>query len=134
MEALQVIREWGAVLFCILACVFAIGGTLSLFGFPDTYTRLQGTSLGSVTACFSVFLGSLCVAPDLPTAGRILLIILFFFISAPTATHIIARYAWYSGLDPWLPPRKKSPRIGKKAEGDAEKTPGETPSPGGVFL
>ncbi|MDR1429981.1 MAG: monovalent cation/H(+) antiporter subunit G [Spirochaetaceae bacterium] len=109
METLTFIRELGAVFFCAIACVAALAGSVSLFRFPDTYTRLHGAGLGATTACFSVFLGSLCVSPDLATAARIVLIILFFFISCPTATHIIARYAWYQGIDPWLSPRRKAP-------------------------
>jgi multicomponent Na+:H+ antiporter subunit G len=104
----QFIREAGAVFFCLLACISALAGSLSLFRFPDTYTRLHGAGLGATTACFSVFLAALCVSPDLAIASRLVLLMLFFFISCPTATHIIARYAWYSGLDPWLPPRKKA--------------------------
>ncbi|GHV38866.1 hypothetical protein AGMMS50268_17440 [Spirochaetia bacterium] len=104
----QLIREAGAVFFCILACAAALAGVLALFRFPDTYTRLHGAALGATTACFSVFIGALCISPDLETAGRVLLIILFFFISCPTTTHIIARYAWHQGLDPWLPPRIKA--------------------------
>jgi multicomponent Na+:H+ antiporter subunit G len=109
METLQFIRELGAVFFCLLACVSALAGSFSLFRFPDTYTRLHGAGLGATTACFSVFLAALCVSPGLGIASRLVLLMLFFFISCPTATHIIARYAWYSGLDPWLPPRKKAP-------------------------
>jgi multicomponent Na+:H+ antiporter subunit G len=112
METLKLVRELAAVFCCALACIAALAGSVSLFRFPDTYTRLHGAGLGATTACFSVFLGSLFVSPDLATAARLILIILFFFISCPTATHIIARYAWYQGLDPWMSPRKKSPGPG----------------------
>ncbi|GHT77896.1 Na+/H+ antiporter subunit G [Spirochaetia bacterium] len=118
METISTIREIGAVFFCVLACVFALAGTLALLRFPDTYTRLQGAALGATTACFSVFLAALCAAPDGVIAARLLLIIMFFFISCPTTTHIIARYAWFSGLDPWIPPRIKA-RWRAEKSGDA---------------
>jgi multisubunit Na+/H+ antiporter MnhG subunit len=57
----------------------------------------------------------------------VLLLIIFFFISCPTTTHIIARYAWYSGLDPWAPPRR---RFLKSRKGKA----GPGPSPEGTVL
>jgi multicomponent Na+:H+ antiporter subunit G len=114
MKTFMFVRELIAVFFCVLACIAALAGSVSLFRFPDTYTRLHGAGLGATTACFSVFLGSLCVAPDIATAARLVLIILFFFISCPTATHIIARYAWHQGLDPWMSPRKKTPAPGDR--------------------
>ncbi|QQO10994.1 monovalent cation/H(+) antiporter subunit G [Breznakiella homolactica] len=107
MEFLLLLRTVGAIIFCVLACIFAVAGTIGLFRFPDTYTRLHAAALGATAAVFSVFLAALIISPDLATAGRILLIIIFFFISSPTTTHIIARYAWHSGLDPWSPPKQK---------------------------
>jgi multicomponent Na+:H+ antiporter subunit G len=106
MGFIQIVRGGGVIFFCFLACLFAVAGTLALFRLPDVYTRLHGASLGSTAAGFSVFLGALIASPDWNSAGRVLLLIIFFFISCPTTTHIIARYAWYSGLDPWAPPRK----------------------------
>jgi monovalent cation/proton antiporter MnhG/PhaG subunit len=108
MVIIQMVRDGGIVAFCLLACLFAIAGTLSLFRLPDVYTRLHGASLGSTAAGFSAFLGALIASSGWDSAGRVLLLIIFFFISCPTTTHIIARYAWSSGLDPWAPPR--SPR------------------------
>lgn len=106
MAVVQIIRDGGVVLLCLLACLFAVAGTLSLFRLPDAYTRLHGASLGSTAACFSALLGALIASSNWASAGRVLLLIIFFFISCPTTTHIIARYAWYSGLDPWAPPRR----------------------------
>jgi multicomponent Na+:H+ antiporter subunit G len=119
MEVIQTIRDLGTLLFCFLACFFALAGTFSLFRMPDTYTRLHGATLGSTTASFSVFLAALLASTGWALAGRVLLLILFFFISCPTTTYIIARYAWYSGFDPWMPPRgfRVKKRRAKKSPG-----------------
>jgi monovalent cation/proton antiporter MnhG/PhaG subunit len=124
MAIIQIVRGGGILFFCFLACLFAVAGTLSLFRLPDSYTRLHGACLGSTAAGFSAFLGTLLASDDWAAAGRVLLLIIFFFISCPTTTHIIARYAWYSGLDPWAPPRiprkrrpvKERPPTGKAPE------------------
>ncbi len=105
---MMLLREIAALIFCAMACLFALAGVAGLFRFPDPYTRLQTSALAATTSCFSVFLAALISAPDWATAGRVTLIILFFFVSSPTATHIIARYAWHSGLDPWAPPRTRT--------------------------
>jgi multicomponent Na+:H+ antiporter subunit G len=91
-----------SVIIAFFACMFAIAGTLSLFRFPDCYTRLQASSLASSTAPFTIFLLSLVNAADMASAFRILLIMLFFLVSSPTTTHIISRYAWFSGIIPWI--------------------------------
>jgi len=90
-----------SVIIAIFACIFAISGTLGLFRFHDCYTRLQASSLASSTAPFTVFLLSLVNAADMASAFRIFLIMLFFLVSSPTTTHIISRYAWFSGIIPW---------------------------------
>ena len=90
-----------SLLIAFLACVFAIAGTISLFRFPDCYTRLQGSSLASSTAPFTIFFLSLINAGDIASVFRILLLMLFFLVSSPTTSHIIVRYAWYSGVIPW---------------------------------
>jgi monovalent cation/proton antiporter MnhG/PhaG subunit len=105
MVVIQIVRDTGTVFFCLLACLFAVAGTLALFRLPDAYTRLHGAGLGSTAAVLSALLGALFASSGWDAAGRVLLLIIFYFISCPTTTHIIARYAWYSGLDPWVPPR-----------------------------
>jgi multicomponent Na+:H+ antiporter subunit G len=97
-----------SIVIALLACLFAIAGTIGLFRFPDCYTRLQASSLAASTAPFTIFLLSLINAADVAQAFRILLIMVFFLISSPTTTHIISRYAWFSGIIPWTKPGDKS--------------------------
>ncbi len=120
-------REWVATILCILASVFAITGTIGVFRFPDAFTRLQASSLIGTSAVFSGLLAALVIAPTLAIAARITVIILFFLVSNPTATHIIARYAWKSGLDPWTgplrPARNRSSKRKKADDHTDEGTP-----------
>lgn len=98
---IQAAREWAVTILCVLASVFAIGGTIGIFRFPDAYTRLQASGLIGTSATFSVLLAALIRSPSPGVAFRVIIIIVFFIISNPTSTHIIARYAWKSGLEPW---------------------------------
>ena len=120
---LSAARETASTILCALASVFAIAGTMGVFRFPDAFTRLQASSLIGTTAVFSVLLAALITAPSLAIAARIAVIILFFLVSNPTATHIIARYAWKSGLDPWTGPLRQGKNRGTnrtKADGRAD--------------
>lgn len=92
-----------ATLAFAAALVFGIAGLIGLFRFPDPYSRLQAGSLCGTTAVFSVFVGALALAPSWAIAARIIIISIFFLVSAPTGSHIVARFAWNSGILPWKP-------------------------------
>ncbi len=92
---------WPALVFFGLGAVFSIMGNLGVLIFPDVYTRLQASSTCSTTSVFSILVACMIVAGLTPMTGKILVITLFFFITNPISAHIIARYAWESGIVPW---------------------------------
>lgn len=81
---------------CAVASLFAIAGTAGAFRFRDPLSRLQASGLAGTTAVFSVLLAALAAAPSAAVAARVIVIMGFFLVSSPTATHIIARFAWRS--------------------------------------
>lgn len=93
--------NWPAIVFFGLGVVFGIMGNLGVLSFPDVYTRLQASSTCSTTSVFSAFVACMLIAGFSPMTGKIVVIALFFFISNPISSHIIARYAWESGMVPW---------------------------------
>ena len=92
---------WVAIGFFVLGAVFGIMGNLGVLVFPDVYTRLQASSTCSTTSVFSVFVACMVIAGFSPMTGKILVITLFFFVTNPISSHIIARYAWESEIVPW---------------------------------
>lgn len=90
-----------AAVFLVLGAVFNIMGNLGVLIFPDVYTRLQASSTCSTTSVLSFFIGCMLIAGWGPMLGRLLVITLFFFITSPIAAHIIARFAWQTGIVPW---------------------------------
>ena len=89
------------------AVVFGIAGLIGLFRFPDPYSRLQSGSLCGTTAVFSVFIGALALSPGTAVTVRIIIIALFFLVSSPTGSHIVARFTWNAGIFPWRPKDKE---------------------------
>lgn len=87
-----------------MAAFFAVIGSLGLLFLPDVYTRLQAGGLSGSTAVISLLIGSLLWVEPGPLTGRLLVLLFFFLISSPTATHIVGRYAWREGLVPWRRP------------------------------
>ena len=89
------------------AVVFGTAGLTGLFRFPDPYSRLQSGSLCGTTAVFSIFIGALALSPSWAVAVRIIIISGFFLISSPTSSHIVARFIWNSGVEPWKPSKNE---------------------------
>jgi multicomponent Na+:H+ antiporter subunit G len=93
--------SWVALFFFGLGVVFSIMGNLGVLVLPDVYTRLQASSTCATTSVFSVFIACMIMAGLTEMTGKILVIALFFFVSNPISSHIIARFAWQSEIIPW---------------------------------
>ncbi len=112
------VREILAFLAFASAIVFGTAGIVGLFRFSDPYMRLQAGSLCGTTAVVSVFTGALLLTHSIHIAARIIVIMLFFLVSSPTATHIVARFFWNSGL---VPQRQSLRRRGTRQKPHVEK-------------
>jgi len=103
------IRTIAALVAFAVAWVFGAVGMVGLYRFPDPYAKMHASSLCGTTAVFSIMVGALALAPSWDVAARLVVIIVFFLVSSPTGGHIVARFAWNSGIDPWkapAPPRR----------------------------
>jgi len=93
------------LLFCGL--VFFTGGSVGILRFPDFYSRLHPAGKLD-TAGLVITMGALALytagplSPEtLMTALKIMLIVVFVFITSPTAIHAIVDAAVRAGLKPW---------------------------------
>lgn len=142
------IRETAAAIAFISAVIFGIAGLIGLFRFPGPYARLQAGSLCGTTAVFSTFIGALILSPNAAVAARVTIITIFFLISSPTGSHIVARFVWNSGIEPWKPkltvtqnravhsrdPLKSGKRVQKRVGKAHARVPQEGPSSQGQTL
>jgi multicomponent Na+:H+ antiporter subunit G len=112
----MLIREILALIAFFSATVFGLAGLIGLFRFPDPYSRMQSGGLCGTTAIFSTFIGALLLAPSLIIALRIVIIMVFFLISAPTGSYIVARFIWQAGTPTWNPRKRKSSRDQRQEE------------------
>lgn len=101
-----------AGIFIILGFIFFTGGSIGILRFPDFYSRLHPAgkldSLGlllSMTGMALYTLQDFSLAAIL-TSLKIMLIVVFVFITSPTATHAILDAGVRAGLSPWTAPGK----------------------------
>ena len=93
------------LLFCGL--IFFTGGAVGILRFPDFYSRLHPAgkldTMGSLLMMFALALFNLhhLSVGNLLTSLKIILIVVFVFLSSPTAIHGIVDAGVRAGLTPW---------------------------------
>jgi multicomponent Na+:H+ antiporter subunit G len=94
LEVVVLLLSVGGIFFAIVAAV-------SLVRLPDLYTRAHGASksetLGAMLTLAAV---ALTFDAGLSTV-KVALLLVFMFLTNPTAAHAIARAAAEQGIDPW---------------------------------
>ncbi|WP_342774237.1 monovalent cation/H(+) antiporter subunit G [Aquibacillus sediminis] len=90
-------------LFILLGALFMLLGSVAIIRLPDTYTRVnaatKASTLGVIGTMVAVFLYFL-FAKDI-LSGKILLTIIFVFMTAPISGLMIARSAFHNGVPFW---------------------------------
>lgn len=104
-----------ATILLIIGLVFFTGGAVGIIRFPDFYSRLHPAGkldtagLMTTMGALALYTASSFTLGSLITAFKILLIVVFVFITSPTATHAIIDAGARAGLGPW----KKDSEAGK---------------------
>lgn len=95
------LRETIVVCLVALGAMFSLLAAIGLVRMPDLYTRMQSaTKAGTLGVACS----ALATAVHFGTAAvavEVLMVIVLFFLSAPVASHLIARAAYASGNELW---------------------------------
>jgi multicomponent Na+:H+ antiporter subunit G len=95
------LAEIAVVLLAAGGVFFAVVAAVGLVRLPDLYTRAHSASksdtLGAVLALAAV---AIAFGTQLSTVKTVLLL-LFMFVTNPTAAHAIARAADDQGIEPW---------------------------------
>jgi len=98
---------WISVVLILISFVFFIGGSIGMIRLPDFYSRLHAAGMLDSMGVFLSMMGlALYAIHDLSlgnvlSALKIILIVVFVFITSPTATHAIVDAGVRAGLKPW---------------------------------
>jgi multicomponent Na+:H+ antiporter subunit G len=94
-------REIAVLVLAVGGVFFAVVAVVGLVRLPDLYTRAHSTSksetLGAVLILAAV---AIAFGGNLSTVKTILLLV-FMFLTNPTAAHAITRAAADQGIEPW---------------------------------
>ncbi len=93
--------EWLAIALIAGGVFFSLVAVVGIVRLPDLYTRAHATSksdtLGTVLSLAGV---ALLLGSDLSVVKTVFLL-LFMFLTNPTAAHAITRAAYDQGISPW---------------------------------
>lgn len=102
-------------LLLICGLVFFLGGSVGIIRYPDFYSRLHPAGkldTGGLVVTMSAF-ALYTLKPMTPaaflTAAKLMLIVVFVFITSPTAIHAIVDAGVRAGLAPWEKTRQEAP-------------------------
>lgn len=88
----------GLVLF---GCVFLLAAAIGMLRFPDFYVRLHASTKLVTLGGLGIFGGAAIAFAPVQEVPRVLLIALFFFLTAPLSGYMIARSGYLRGLEPY---------------------------------
>lgn len=92
----------GAIVVClVLGLFFTLVSTVGVLRLPDVYSRAHTASQAdTLGAGFGLAAAALAFGVQSPTVKMVLLLV-FIFITNPTAAHAIARSANAEDVEPW---------------------------------
>lgn len=83
-----------ATIALIIGTALGVLSAVGLLRMPDIYVRLQVTSKASSLGIALLMLGVAAHFEDLGVTIRALLVVVFLFLTAPVAAHVIGRAAY----------------------------------------
>jgi multicomponent Na+:H+ antiporter subunit G len=87
-----------ATLAVILGSLLALLSAVGIVRMPDVYIRLQVASKASSLGIALLMLGVAAHFDDVSVTIRALLVVVFLFLTAPVAAHVIGRAAYIAGV------------------------------------
>ena len=84
----------------LIGSFFILAAGIGVFRFPDFYTRLHAATKLVTLGGIGIFAAAALAFGTPLATSRILLIVAFFFLTAPLSAYMIARAGYLRGLAP----------------------------------
>lgn len=98
---IETVQYLVAAILILIGSVFALTASIGLIRLPDLYTRMHAASkAGTLGSCVMLIALAVC-ANDVAVATRALGGVVFFLLTVPVSSHLLAKTARASGLQLW---------------------------------
>lgn len=88
------------ILLC-LGTLFTLTASLGILRMPDLYTRMHAATKAGTVGLASLLLAVAITIPDITVISRVVGTMLFIFITAPVAAHLLGKATQESGYQIW---------------------------------
>jgi multicomponent Na+:H+ antiporter subunit G len=98
---IAIVQDIASTILLVLGALLVLTAGIGVVRLPDVYMRMSATSKASSLGCGLVLLGTAISQADLGITIRVIAAILFLFLTAPVASHLIGRAAYRLGIARW---------------------------------
>ncbi len=95
VEALAYVLVFAGAAFCLI-------GTIGLLRFPDVFSRMHAAGITDTLGALLVLGGLMLISGLSLATAKLAIILAFLWMTAPTATHALAKAALHGGVRPQL--------------------------------
>lgn len=93
--------EWIVGALAIIGAFFVFVAGLGVFRLPDIYLRMHAATKASSLGVGLMLVGLIFMEPTVPVIVKSVLMILFVFLTAPIAAHMLGRAAYLHNTKIW---------------------------------
>ena len=90
-----------STLLLALGTFFSLVAAIGVLRFPDLFLRMHCSAKSATLGVSCIMLGAAVHFGDLVSYTKAVAAIVFLLVSAPVATHVLARAAFYAGVPLW---------------------------------
>jgi multicomponent Na+:H+ antiporter subunit G len=105
MELVLDLISWG---FILSGSFFLIVSGVGILRMPDVFTRLHAAGIADTMGADLILTGLLFQSGFSLVSAKIILILVFLFLTSPVSTHAVARAALQGGVKPILHGREEA--------------------------
>lgn len=121
----MMLLRWFAVGWMVVGAAFMAIAALGIVRMPDLFTRMQAATKTGTAGAGCILLGTTLFFAEAQVATKAGVVIVFLFLTAPVAAHMLARAGYLTGVP--LSPRTHPDEL-KDRFGRGTSVPGGTPS------
>ncbi len=97
---------WITSIFLIIGSLFVLIAVIGLLRFPDLYCRMHGAAKAGAFGGSILLLSTAVCFGKYEVWVEVVLIILFFYLTTPVASHMIGRAAYLNNTRTWTGTKK----------------------------
>jgi multicomponent Na+:H+ antiporter subunit G len=90
--------DWLVSVLIFLGCMFCLLSAVGLIRLPDTLIRMHAATKAGTLGAGLILIAVAVFFRDIGTVVRALLALVFLYMTAPVAAHLIGRAAYRSGI------------------------------------